>query len=203
MTTYDYAQLEGLWINAGGSKAMAPIMAAIAMAESAGNSDAYNASGATGLWQILGAVNPADQGNLYDPQVNAKEALLKYKSQGLGAWVTYTSGAYKEWLKQGVTPVGVKGGKGGGTSGAGAGGGTAGTQQDYGSLGVGDVLSGMNGILHDVAVMLDYVFGMFGKGQGWRLTFWIIAVIALIVSVKFLQQMGLAPELPSLPGKVM
>ena len=101
---YTYAQLEGLWINAGGSKALAPTMAAIAMAESGGCSTAYNASGATGLWQILGAVNPADQANLTDPSVNAKEAVLKYTSQGLTAWTTYSSGAYKAYMNGATTP---------------------------------------------------------------------------------------------------
>jgi hypothetical protein len=103
-TKYSYAQLEGLWINAGGSKALAPTMAAIAMAESDGCSTALNPSGASGLWQILGAVDPSDQGNLFDPAVNAKEATLKYSSQGLGAWVTYTSGAYKGFLNGSTTP---------------------------------------------------------------------------------------------------
>ena len=103
-TQYSYAQLEGLWINAGGSKALAPTMAAIAMAESDGCSTALNPSGASGLWQILGAVDPADQKNLFDPAVNAKEATLKYSSQGLGAWVTYTTGAYKSYLSGSTTP---------------------------------------------------------------------------------------------------
>jgi hypothetical protein len=103
-TLYNYSQLEGLWINAGGSKALAPTMAAIAMAESGGCSTALNPSGASGLWQILGAVNPSDQGNLFDPAVNAKEATLKYSSQGLGAWVTYTTGAYKSYLSGSTTP---------------------------------------------------------------------------------------------------
>ena len=101
---YSYAQLEQLWINAGGSKTLAPVMAAIAEAESSGNPDAYNPSGATGLWQILGAVNPADQPNLTDPAVNAHEAVLKYRSQGLGAWVTYTDGSYKQYLSGSTTP---------------------------------------------------------------------------------------------------
>lgn len=104
MTVYTYAQLEGLWINAGGPPSLAPLMAAIAEAESSGNSNAYNSSGATGLWQILGAVNPADQANLTNPQTNAKEAVLKYKSQGLSAWVTYTSGAYKQFMNNSTTP---------------------------------------------------------------------------------------------------
>lgn len=103
-TLYSYAQLEGLWINAGGSKSLAPTMAAIAMAESGGCSTAYNPSGATGLWQILGAVDPSDQGSLTNPTVNAKEAVLKYQSQGLTAWTTYTSGAYKGFMSNRTTP---------------------------------------------------------------------------------------------------
>jgi len=103
-TLYSYAQLEGLWINAGGSSTLAPVMAAIAEAESGGCSTAQNPSGATGLWQILGAVNPADQNSLTDPAVNAKEAVLKYQSQGPGAWTTYTSGAYKAYLNGSTTP---------------------------------------------------------------------------------------------------
>lgn len=104
MTTYTYAQLEGLWIQAGGRKSLAPLMAAIAEAESGGRTDARNPSGATGLWQILGAVNPADQSRLTNPQVNAHEAVLKYRDQGLGAWATYTSGAYKKYLRGKAPP---------------------------------------------------------------------------------------------------
>jgi hypothetical protein len=103
-TLYTYSQLEGLWINAGGSTVLAPVMAAIAMAESGGCSTALNPSGASGLWQILGAVNSADQNSLFNPGVNAKEAVLKYQSQGLGAWTTYTSGAYKAFLSNSTTP---------------------------------------------------------------------------------------------------
>jgi Transglycosylase SLT domain len=74
---------------------MAALMAAIAEAESGGNPRAHNASGASGLWQILGLPFP---GNVYDPLTNAKMALAKFRSQGLGAWTTYTSGAYKQFL---------------------------------------------------------------------------------------------------------
>jgi cell wall-associated NlpC family hydrolase len=101
---YSYSQLERLWISAGGAKSLAPIMAAIAMAESGGNPNAENPSGATGLWQILGAVHPADASRLTDPSVNAKEAVAKYHTQGLKAWTTYTSGAYKKFL-QGNVPA--------------------------------------------------------------------------------------------------
>jgi len=98
---YTYAELEGLWINAGGSPKIAPVMAAIAEAESGGCSAAFNPSGATGLWQILGNPFPGDA---YDPATNAKMAVSKYQSQGLDAWVTYTSGAYKAFLNPGTTP---------------------------------------------------------------------------------------------------
>lgn len=101
--TYSYSQLMQLWIAAGGSRTMAPIMAAIAMAESGGNPRAHNASGASGLWQILGAVKSADQSRLFDPTVNAREAVLKFRSQGLGAWESYTNGSYKKFMQKGAS----------------------------------------------------------------------------------------------------
>lgn len=80
---YTLAQLEALWIQAGGNPAVAYNMARIAIAESGGNPNAYNASGATGLWQILGAVV---SGNLYNPLVNAKNAVAKYNAGGYAPW---------------------------------------------------------------------------------------------------------------------
>lgn len=101
MAEYSYAQLEGLWVNAGGPRDKAPLMAAIAEAESGGNSDARNPSGASGLWQILGDPFP---GNVFDPATNARMAVAKYNSQGLGAWTTYTSGAYKAYMQNSTSP---------------------------------------------------------------------------------------------------
>jgi hypothetical protein len=66
LTVYDYRQLEQLWEGAGGPRPLAPIAAAIAMAESGGRSDAKNPSGASGLWQILGNPFPGDP---FDPQL--------------------------------------------------------------------------------------------------------------------------------------
>jgi len=105
VTVYTYAELEGLWISAGGNRALAPVMAAIAEAESGGNSDAWNPRDTNGLpsgglWQI----NPAPA-NWADPAANARDAVAKYKSQGLGAWGTYTSGAYKGYLSSKTTPA--------------------------------------------------------------------------------------------------
>jgi hypothetical protein len=107
-TKYTYAQLEGLWINAGGSKTLAPVMAAVAEAESGGCSTAYNSgSPASGLWQIE-PINsqyvPGGYGNVFNPADNAKAAVNVYGAQGLRAWSTYTSGAYKQFMNAGTTP---------------------------------------------------------------------------------------------------
>jgi hypothetical protein len=110
-TKYTYAQLEGLWISAGGSKALASVMAAIAMAESAGCSAAFNPSGASGLWQVECPINaqyiPGGCGNVFNAQDNAKAAVAIQKAQGLPAWSTYTNGAYKAFVNNSTTPVGV------------------------------------------------------------------------------------------------
>jgi hypothetical protein len=119
---YSYGQLETLWTQAGGPKTLAPLMAAIALAESGGNPAALNKTdnGGTqtsvGLWQVSTGTHsyPA---NWATPQGNAAEAVAKYKSQGLGAWGTYTSGAYLKYY-QGSTP-GAALPQGGGSSGGG------------------------------------------------------------------------------------
>jgi hypothetical protein len=103
VTTYSYTALESLWIGAGGPVVEAPTAAAIAIAESGGSSTAYNPSGATGIWQILGMPSGVS-GSLYTPTVNAKAAVAKYKQAPHGGnnftpWTTYTSGTYKQYLK--------------------------------------------------------------------------------------------------------
>jgi hypothetical protein len=106
MTDYSYAQLEGLWINAGGPRDQAATAAAIAEAESGGNSDARNPSGASGLWQILGNPFP---GNAFDPATNARMAVAKYKEAPGGGdnfspWVTFTDGSYRGYMSGKTTP---------------------------------------------------------------------------------------------------
>lgn len=191
MTTYSYGQLEQLWVNAGGDQALAPVMAAIAMAESGGNDTAYNSSGATGLWQILGAVNSSDQSSLTNPQTNAREAVLKYQTQGLGAWVTYTSGAYKQFLQGNVqpTPTGLPSQNQQLTQGSPQ----NAAPQSATSTNVSSALSSATGLLRDVATALDYVFGMFGRGQGWRMIFTLVAAVALYGSYKALVSAGAVP----------
>jgi len=115
MGKLSYAQLEGLWLNtAKGTKyatrAWAALMAAIAEAESGGNPDATNPTDnngtqtSWGLWQISLGNHVAPAANWADPAVNAQLALGKLQGQGLGAWGTYTSGAYKAYMNGATTP---------------------------------------------------------------------------------------------------
>lgn len=91
--TYSCSQLEQLWVSAGGPASVEFIAAEIAKAESGGNPNATEPnSGAAGLWQILGQVVP---GNIYDPMVNAENAVKKYNDAGgFSPWVTYTQNMY-------------------------------------------------------------------------------------------------------------
>jgi hypothetical protein len=105
----------GLAQEAGFTKEQAAIMAAIAMAESSGNSGAHNNNRQTGddsygLWQInmidrLGperrrqfGIQSNDQ--LKDPRINAKAAKAVFDSQGFGAWSVYRSGSYRQYLPE-------------------------------------------------------------------------------------------------------
>lgn len=112
MSNLSYSQLEGLWIHAGGSSALAPVMAAIALAESSGNPGAVNPNdnggrqSSFGLWQISNGTHSPPASNWNNPQVNASLAVAKYHNQGLGAWGTYTSGVYKKFLQGNVPPSG-------------------------------------------------------------------------------------------------
>lgn len=112
MTTYTYAQIEGIWINNGGSTGKAPIAAAIAEAESSGNADATssNPDGGTnvGLWQLD---TPGGKGaghtvaELQDPNTNAKVAIAgSSNGQDWSAWQTFATGAYKAFLSNSTTP---------------------------------------------------------------------------------------------------
>jgi hypothetical protein len=76
---YSYSALESLWVSAGGPSWAEAAAANVAICESGGNPDAYNPSGATGLWQILGAVVAGD---LTDPMVNAENAVSKFHASG-------------------------------------------------------------------------------------------------------------------------
>jgi hypothetical protein len=109
--TFTYAQLMGLWIRNGGSRAKAPIAAAIAEAESSGRSwvTSSNPDGGTnvGPWQLdtngVGAGYTVAQ--LQDPALNARVAV-KGSNDGndWSDWATYASGAYKHFLSGSTTP---------------------------------------------------------------------------------------------------
>jgi hypothetical protein len=101
---YSFAQLEGFWIEAGGPRKVAPIMAAIGLAESGGRNikqKGHHPRSETGwgIWQITPG-GPA----LLNPRRNAEAAVRKYREQGLGAWTTYKTGAYKAHLQAGQNP---------------------------------------------------------------------------------------------------
>lgn len=125
---YSFAQLEAFAIQGGFPSSLAPTMAAIAMAESSGNNvvqqgQPYSTTG-WGLWQITPGNSVPSVGTdqaLLNPVANAQAAWAKYQGQGLGAWTTYTSGAYKQFMQGNVTPA--NDGSTGDTSGSSSGGG--------------------------------------------------------------------------------
>lgn len=77
--TYSFAGLEALWVSAGGPAWAEAQAARVAECESGGRVNAFNPSGATGLWQILGAVVG---GNLDNAYTNALNAVSKFKASG-------------------------------------------------------------------------------------------------------------------------
>jgi hypothetical protein len=115
--TYNYAQLEALWDQAGGPANQASEAAGIAEAESGGNPVAAypgttvqpgqgSTTDATGLWQILGL--PAGNftaAELTIPLDNAKMAVAKYQQAGnsFSPWQTYDQGSVQ--VQNGVAPA--------------------------------------------------------------------------------------------------
>lgn len=117
MATLDFKQLEQLWIQAGGSSVLAPTMAAVALAESGGRTDALNNDAATkdysvGLWQInyFGNLTPSrtkEYGSpsllRTDPLANARAAVaLARGGNGLGNWSTWKNGAFFKFVPKGA-----------------------------------------------------------------------------------------------------
>lgn len=125
MATISHADLEALWTAAGGSPQTADVAAAIAQAESGGNPSNINntaypnlpgyhppAQGnlpeySVGLWQINELAHPTYRtGQLLNPASNAGAAVaISRGGRSFGAWSTYTSGAYKNYLTSGGTPT--------------------------------------------------------------------------------------------------
>lgn len=110
MARLSYQALESLWTSAGGPVELAPTMAAIAIAESGGDPSSLNTTPpdySVGLWQInyYGDMLPgrtrefgAPMALRASPTAQARAAVAIYRQQGLRAWSTYTSGAYKRYL---------------------------------------------------------------------------------------------------------
>jgi hypothetical protein len=124
-TRYTFAELEGLWINAGGPAALAATAAAIALAESGGCTSDLNPTdnGGTqtswGLWQISNGTHGVPGPNWNTGAGNAALAVAKWKASGFSPWGTFNSGKYKAFLN-GNPPApdtGVNGGAGGGSAG--------------------------------------------------------------------------------------
>lgn len=73
------SQVVMVWTCAGGPSWASQAAVAVSMCESGHNTRAYNPSGATGLFQVLGSVVPGD---LYDAHVNALNAVSKFEASG-------------------------------------------------------------------------------------------------------------------------
>lgn len=154
-----YADLEGLWIKAGGSSASAPIAAAIAMAESGGNPNSINNNPKTGdlsygYWQInmIGSLGPSrrrqfgitSNTQLLDPLTNAKAAvMLSNGGSNFTPWSTFKSGAFRNFMNGSVPPNLASGG----TPSGGAPAQTVGFQSDV-----------ITPIVDNVENMLNYAF---------------------------------------------
>lgn len=88
------------------------IAVAVAMAESGGDTGAYNpetaagtkqGSGSRGLWQIYGAAHPEfNNDSVYDPAKNAQAAYSVYKAAGgrWTPWSTFNNGSYRTFMSQ-------------------------------------------------------------------------------------------------------
>lgn len=110
-----YAQLESVWLQASqgtkyNTQQWAALMAAIALAESSGNplnenkTDNNGTQTSWGLWQISNGTHSEPSADWATPLGNARLAIDKLNTQGLKAWGTYDSGAYKHFMQGSTTP---------------------------------------------------------------------------------------------------
>ncbi|MEY9855816.1 hypothetical protein ABH935_001420 [Catenulispora sp. GAS73] len=119
--TLGYAQIEGFWVDAGGSTGTAETAAAITGAESSfypgniqpGVDYCDSTEAGWGLWQITcGNSEPAygTDFQLLDPWNNAEAAVAKYNgsvaagNNGFYPWVTYNDGSYSHFMQPNVAP---------------------------------------------------------------------------------------------------
>lgn len=116
MTVLSYAQLKAAWLDGSQgtryhTNSWASLMAAIAEAESRGNTEAINpnddngAQTSWGLWQISNGTHSEVSPNWTDPAEQVILAIQKLNSPtGLSAWGTYDSGAYKAFYSGKTAP---------------------------------------------------------------------------------------------------
>jgi len=110
---YGKSALRNLWRNAGGPSNVANIAAAIALAESGGRPGAknVNTNGSIdrGLWQINSIHGRLSTFNV---GANARAAVKIWRDAGgFSPWVTYKTGAYRQFLRRGGRVGFKKGGK--------------------------------------------------------------------------------------------
>jgi len=127
VASLSFIELRALWIQEGGRPDSADTAAAIALAESGGDTSRINNTAfpnrpgyhppavgnlpeySVGLWQINMLAHPQYSEEELLTQLGNVRAALAISSNGLlfGAWSTFTSGAYKAFLPSGSgTPVG-------------------------------------------------------------------------------------------------
>lgn len=99
------AALANLWTRAGGSRAVANLAAAIALAESGGNPRAVNrnANGTwdAGLWQI-NQIHGYPMQWLFNAANNAKAAVRIWRDAGgFSPWVAYQRGMHRQYMRDG------------------------------------------------------------------------------------------------------
>jgi Lysozyme like domain len=103
---YDFAQLEQLWVNAGGPASAEQTAAAVGLAESGGCSTDLNTTDNGGtqtswcLWQISNGTHSEPAADILNPAVCAQQAVAKYNGAGgsFSPWGTYTSGDYRRFM---------------------------------------------------------------------------------------------------------
>jgi hypothetical protein len=93
-------QIASLWVQYGGDPTTAPLAAAIALAESSGDPNAYNGrdpnGGSFGLFQINGIHGAAAT---YDLATNIRYAIsLSSNGTDWSPWGAYTNGSYQRYL---------------------------------------------------------------------------------------------------------
>lgn len=204
MSNYTFSQLEALWINAGGSKALAPYAAATAEIESSGNPQAYNPSGASGLWQIEIPSNesfvPGGAANVFSPTANATAAVGLSGNSLAGLisnwtnWETQPNGApaTQAYVESIITANGstFNATATGTTSGTGSTG-TSSTAATLSSLNTGSIFTASNGVISDASTLLydasktlNFFFQWFNPGQGWRAAMGVSGVLLAGISFK-------------------